>query len=760
MLLNALFFLIGILVFATKNTLIIHTYEIIIIVAILSIIFFTYKYNKYNFSSKLLFAICGFFWIAIVANHTIENKVDDKYLNKQIQTIGYIANLVTTDERKSTFLYQVIEPFNAKVRLSWYFQDKTNLNTGDKWLLNIKLKQNNGFRNEGGFDYEKWLFANKINATGYVRKSDANKILTNSNFAFVNQIRQSIREKVSPYLQDLSFSGVINALIIGDRSMIKDSNWELFKATNTTHLSVISGLHIGLISTLFFFIASFLWKRSPSLLKKIPAQIIGAYFGIIGALSYTFIAGFSIPTQRAFIMASIAFLSIILRLQYSHWSLYAVALIAVLIINPLSIYDVGFWLSFYVVGIILYGVSLFTNKTKITKIICLQLLIFIAMLPLTSWFFQANYSISSIANLIAIPVFSIFVTPLSLLGSLFAILDIENIANICFLITNKILDILALFLTQLSSLPFNKIKFSPNNLIDLVILLIGFFVLIMPRGLKLKKIAILLIAIPILIKNPIPTNTAIVDVLDVGQGLAVVVRTQNHTLIYDTGSSSASGFNMGDAVINPFLITNKINKIDMIVISHGDNDHIGGLDAILNNFKVTQVITSAPEKINSKSEICKTGQNWIWDNIKFEILNPQIKNNLKGNNASCVLKVSSKNLSLLLTGDIEKKAEKKLLENKNINLKADIMTIPHHGSKTSSSEEFIQAVSPKIAISSAGYKNPFKHPTEVVLKRYRKNSIKLLDTICSGQISFILDDNINIKEYRKDNKNFYNRICN
>lgn len=758
MLLNALFFLIGILVFATKSIAIISNYEFGVILIILTIIFFAYKYNKYKLSSILLFLLFGFFWMSFVVNQTIAKKIDEKYLNKEIQTRGYIASLVTYDERKASFLYQITKPVKAKVRLSWYFANDIDLNTGDKWLLNIKIKQNNGFRNEGGFDYEKWLFANKISATGYVRVNDNNQILSSSNFAFVNQIRQKIKDKISPYLQELSFSGVINALVIGDKSMIKDKNWELLKSTNTTHLSVISGLHIGLISTLFFFMASFLWRTSKYLLKKIPAQEIGAYSGIFGALMYTFIAGFSIPTQRAFIMASVAFLSIILKLKYNHWTLYAIALMIVLIINPLSIYDVGFWLSFYVVAIILYGVTIFKDKAKITKLIYLQLLIFFTMIPITSWFFQANYSISTIANLIAVPIFSIFIVPMSLIAALFAILDIQSIANILFILINLILEILALVLNKLVALPFNKIKFSPNNILDLIILLIGVFVLVMPSGLKLKKIAILLILIPITYTSNISPNAVKIDILDVGQGLAVVARTKNHTLIYDTGAMSPSGFNMGDAVITPFLITNKVREIDVIIISHGDNDHIGGLEAILKNFTVNKIISSTPNKISRKSEICYAGQKWSWDNINFEILSPEKNSKLKGNNASCVLKISNKNTSILLTGDIEKKAEKILLTNENI--KADVMLIPHHGSKTSSSEDFILAVSPKIAISSAGYKNQFKHPAELVLKRYKNKSIKILSTICSGQISFNLEDEIKIKQYRKDNKNFYNRQCN
>ena len=345
MLFNALFFLAGLVIFSSKNTLELSSIEITLILA-LFIAFLTTIRRKYGTSIKFLFALAGFAWMGAFSYILMNQGIDEKFLNQEIDTQGFIVSLPASNAQKSIFLYEVVKPFSAKVRLSWYGVDQSNLIVGDKWALTIKLKHNNGLRNLGGFDYEKWLFANKISATGYVRKSETNSALSSSNSAIIHRLRQSIRTTLSPYLRELDFAGVITALVLGDRSLIKDNHWLLFQQTNTTHLSVISGLHIGLISTLLFFITSLLWRLSRRLVIIIPAQVIGAFFGIIGSLSYALIAGFSVPTQRAFIMASVAFLSIILRTQYSVWALYGLAMLVVLIFNPLSVYDVGFWLSF------------------------------------------------------------------------------------------------------------------------------------------------------------------------------------------------------------------------------------------------------------------------------------------------------------------------------------------------------------------------------------------------------------------------------
>ena len=759
MLINALFFLFGLMIFSSKNNLEFDNVESAILLLVFAGFLVTLR-HKPNISVKIFFALAGFTWMAVFSHFLLNQTIDEKYLNQPIESRGFIVSLPSESDIKSIFVYQVIEPFSTKVRLSWYGDDRPNINAGDEWSLTIKLKHNNGLMNQGGFDYEKWLFANRITATGYVRDSKSNIALSSSNNALIHQLRQSIRSDLSPNLQGLSYAGVLNALVLGDRSLIEEDHWLLFQQTNTTHLSVISGLHIGLISTLLFLIGSFIWRLSRRLTLIIPAQVFGSILGIIGAFNYAIVAGFSIPTQRAFIMASVAFLSIVFRVQYSVWTLYGFALLLVLFFNPLSVFEVGFWLSFYAVGVILYGVSLFNSRSSLLKLIYLQLVICVAMLPITFWFFQSSSSLSGLANLIAIPTFSFVVTPISLLGALFGLSNMGTISQFCFSIADNALSLLAIFLQQISDLSFNQLHFSPANFLDLAILIIGVCLLVLPRGLKLRRASLLLIAIPILSSaDHIKSRTAVIDVLDVGQGLSVVVRTKNHILIYDTGALSPSGFNMGDAALIPFLISNKIDDIDTIVISHGDNDHIGGLQAIVDHFSIDTILSSVPEEARSSAKSCHSGQSWLWDGVQFDIISPEIDTYLKGNNASCVLKITANYSSILLTGDIEKKAEKILVNSSADVLDADVMLIPHHGSKTSSTEAFIKAISPEIAISSAGYKNPYKHPATIIVERYIDNGVKVLETSCTGQLSFTLGEQLIISEYRKDQRLFFHRQC-
>ncbi|WP_090717575.1 DNA internalization-related competence protein ComEC/Rec2, partial [Bathymodiolus azoricus thioautotrophic gill symbiont] len=379
-------------------------------------------------------------------------------------------------------------------------------------------------------------------------------------------------------------------LIIGDRSLIPDAQWSLFKSTNTTHLSVISGLHIGLISGFVFLLVQFLWRYSARLSIMIPAQVIAAYFGLISALLYALISGFSIPTIRAFIMASVVFISIILRRHHDIWQLYGMALILVLLHNPLSVFSVGFWLSFYVVAIIIYGAGQHQEKSWLYRLIYIQLLISFSSLPLSIWFFSVTSALSPIANLIAIPIFSFIATPLSLISALLTFSGLTYLSEISFSIVNQSLVYLFVLLEQLQQFDFNQWHYTQTSLIDLALFILLVCVAILPKALKLRWLSVLVLGLMILIPNPkMDDNSVLITTLDVAQGLATVVQTKNHVLLFDTGAKYPSGFNLGGSVIAPYLRAKHIQYLDKIVISHGDNDHIGGLDNILENFKVGEI---------------------------------------------------------------------------------------------------------------------------------------------------------------------------
>jgi len=759
MLIFALNFLLGISVFSFKNTLEISNSEWGVIVGVFLAILALFIRHKLLALNGLIFLL-GFAWMSWFSTQNLNTHVDDIYLNKPILVSGVISDLPEISSDKTKFIFSTYSPFKSQLKLSWYGKNRPDIHTGDAWQLQLKLKRNNGYQNLGGFDYEQWLFYKKIDATGYVRSSKYNRLVQEKKSNSIDQFRQNLRYSLQPFLQSLDFGGVINALIIGDRSFIKESHWLLFMNTNTTHLSVISGLHIGLISGFVFLLAQFFWRRCQYCCKRIPAQVLAAYFGLLSAFLYALIAGFSIPTSRAFIMAGVVFMSLILRRHHNIWQLYGLALILVLAINPLSIFSIGFWLSFYVVGIIIYGVKQHQDKSWLFRLFYIQLLISVATLPLISWFFASGSLFSPIANIVAIPVFSFIVTPLSLIGALLSLSGLSYLAEITFEVANQALIGLSYFLALLQQFDFNQWHYTQTQAIDLILFVLAVFIVLSPRGLKLRLLSIPMLALMFFSPQPkIIKNTAAVTILDVGQGLSHVVQTQNHTLLFDTGAHYPSGFNLGESVISPFLKAKHINTLDKVIISHADNDHIGGLSDILQTFTVKDILTSTPEKIIRASTRCYAGQKWLWDGVLFEILNPIQNTQFKGNNASCVLKISTKKYSILLSADIEKKAEKQLVKSQLEKLNSDILISPHHGSKTSSTQIFLDAVSPSTVIVSSGYKNRFNHPAQQIVDRYKANNIKMITSNCAGQISIVLGDKINITEYRKNYARYYMRQC-
>ena len=759
MLIYALNFLLGISVFSFKNTLEISSGEWMVILCGFLAILALFKRQKPLAINGLIFLL-GFAWMGWFSTQNLNTHVEDVYLNQPILVTGVIADLPESSTDKTKFIFSVNSPFKGRVKLSWYGKNHPDLQTGDAWQLQLKLKRNNGYQNLGGFDYEQWLFYKQIDATGYVRSSESNQLIEANRVNSIDRFRQKLRYSLQPFLQPLDFGGVINALIIGDRSFIKDSNWAIFKATNTTHLSVISGLHIGLISGFVFLLAQFLWRRCQYCCRRIPAQVLGAYFGLLSAFLYALIAGFSIPTGRAFIMASVVFISLILRRHHNVWQLYGLALILVLANNPLSIFSVGFWLSFYVVGVIIYGVKQHQDKSWLFRLLYIQLLISVATLPLIAWFFASGSLLSPVANLIAIPVFSFIITPLSLIGALLMLIGLSYPAELSFMVANQALAGLGYFLALLQQFEFNQWHYTQTQTLDLILFVLAVFIALSPKALKLRVSSVLILSLILFTPyEKIPKNRVIITILDVGQGLSQVVQTQNHTLLFDAGARYPSGFNLGESVIIPYLQAKQINTLDKVIISHADNDHIGGLIDVLQTFEAGEILTSTPDKITQQSSHCYAGQQWRWDGVLFEILSPTQNTRLKGNNASCVLKVSTDKFSVLLSADIEKKAEKQLIKYQKEKLNSDILISPHHGSKTSSTQAFLDAVSPSTVIVSSGFKNRFNHPAQLIVDRYKANNIKLINSNCAGQIVVELGDKIRINEYRKDHARYYMRQC-
>ena len=552
------------------------------------------------------------------------------------------------------------------------------------------------------------------------------------------------------YTKNTQYFGIINALLIGDKSYITNKNKNTLTSTGTSHLSVISGLHLNIIASLVFFISFMMFSRAYIVVNSIPIVVISATLTIIATFTYMALAGFSIPTIRAFIMVFVVMLAILGRVNYHKWQIYFLALFIVILFNPLSVLGVGFWLSFFAAGLIVYFVNF--NKSnyniykKIFQIIYLQVFISILMSPLIIWFFGEFSLISPIANLFAIPVFSIFVVPLVFMLSAPLALNMDFLVVIILKILDTILgytfDILE-FLTTFNTYNLNIII---DGSIELIIAIIIVVLLFSHKSLNLKPLALIIFIA--FLTNVKPINNHL-HILDVGQGLASILAVKDRAIIFDTGNKFRSGFNLGDAVINPFLQQKNITKLDKIIISHKDKDHSGGLEAILRKYPTKNLISGENGKCLAKN----SWQNYGWN---FQILTTDKQ--FSGNNNSCVIKISKGDKSILWTGDIEKKAEKYLIKKYGNILQSTILIAPHHGSKTSSSVEFLKIVKPKIAIFAAGFQNSYNHPHKKIIQRYKNMDIKILTTICSGQISIDLN-NFSIQEHRKENNKYYHRNC-
>ncbi len=624
---------------------------------------------------------------------------------------------------------------------------------GQYWRLRVRLNRPHGFVNPGGFDYELMLAQNGINAKGYVRDTEFNIYLGESRYNY-QRLRYQLRERLLVATAEMQYAGIILALVLGERDLISSQSWELFSQTGTNHLIVISGLHVGFVALVVYWLVNISVRLLPGLLLFFPAQKIAAGAAVLGAFVYSLLAGFSMPTQRALIMLAVFMLAQVFARNFPATFSYCLALTLVLLLAPLSAMSAGFWLSFVAVGGLLLA---FTGWQQMTSQSALrsrlqwsvwgrpQWVVFVVLsVPLAFWMQQMSL-LSPLANIFAIPLVSLLVVPLGLAGMLGTLLYAP--AGILLLhAADFLLAVLTGSLTWLVAdfSGFGVWKFYGLQPWAFFCAAVGSFLLLLPTGWPARYLGLVLF-LPLFrpVGPALPEQGEVwVNFLDVGQGLAVVVRTNSHTLLYDTGPRFSDSFDTGRGVILPFLQKSGVRQLDSIIVSHSDNDHAGGLDSVLSGMPVGQIMSGTPLNLTTQNSVshafsrCARGMHWYWDNVEFEILHPGDQSYQRRNNNSCVLQIRAAGVRILLTGDIEAHVEAELLGNYTDTLASDILLAPHHGSNSSSTPAFIAAVNPEFVVYSAGYRNQFGHPSAEVRQRYLVNGALALNTARSGMIEF------------------------
>ena len=688
--------------------------------------------KQYHYNSIILFlslACLSFNYAVWTAQQRLSWQLPISLENKVISVQGTIISIPELKDDHLNFVFHPASLISyagqgsasGLINLNWY-NAPSNITVGQRWQLIVKLRKIHGFANPGGFDEEASMLQKNIRATGYVIGQTNQLLSTARNHYFLDSLREVIAQRIANDLPNSPYAAMIQALTVGVKAGITSDQWQVLQRTGTNHLMVIAGLHIGLLSGLAFFVMNFLWRRQARLSLILPTPLAAAMAALVTALIYSALAGFSIPTQRALIMFSVFLMATLWRRNLLLGLGIALALILVIALQPLAIFDPGFWLSFAAVTVILYGMGarLFP-QSKWRTLLRLQFVVGLGLIPFTLLFFQNGSLVAPLANAIAIPIVGLIVVPLSLAGALVSFI-LPWLANFMWHGAALLLAGVWWILVHLGEISFLVWQQAIYSWWSLAAGICGWLLLLAPRGIPNRWLGVLWI-LPLIFTKPLaPTeNSFKFTMLDVGQGLASVVQTAHHVLVFDTGAKFSADFDLGAAVVVPFLRHEGIGKIDMLVISHGDNDHIGGAKSVLKNFFVKQIFTSVPQRFAPlPAQECLAGQQWQWDGVQFEFLYPVPSMLGLDNNSSCVLRISVGNQHLLLTGDIEKPAEDVLVKTEVNNLPAQILVAPHHGSKTSSTPLFAQDVHPEYVLYPVGYLNKYHFPSSSVVTRYQQ----------------------------------------
>lgn len=718
--------------------------------------------------SVLLFA-AGFLYALGHAQLSLQQQLPAALEGESLTLRGTVASLPEYLPERTRFNLLVSEwPAVARaatqtlprtVRLSWY-DSIQRPRAGEHWQLRVRLKRPHGFLNPGGFDYEAWLFAQGIRASGYVRSHTDNRRLPSAAHG-IHHWRQQLRERLQAILGPSNGSALVRALAIGDRSGLTPADWDRLRATGTGHLLAISGLHIGLVAALAYLLIRPLWSLSAWLTTRVPAQRAGLLAGLIAAGGYAALSGFAIPARRAFIMLAVVVLALLVQRRWRLGDGLALALLLVLLFDPFALLAPGLWLSFSAVAVIGWGLAWRLPQSGFWwRYGRTQALIALGLAPLLLFWFQQVPLAGFAANLVAVPWVSAVVVPLVLAGLL--LLGIWPAAaalllHMAALALDWLWQGLDLLLEWLPALLIRPQPAAPLLLIGLA----GAALLLLPRAVPARWLGLLWLLPLLLPAQPRPDNGAFrLAVLDVGQGLATVIETRRHVLVYDTGARFSDRFDAGSAAVIPYLHSRGHERIDRLIVSHGDNDHIGGTAALAAQLPILGSLSSVPAALPlADAEHCRAGQSWHWDGVDFTILHPRDNHAAASNDQSCVLKIDSPAGSVLLPGDIEAPSEYDLVRRVADQLPADVLLAPHHGSRTSSTAVFIRTVEPDYTVFSAGYRNRYQFPDRDIIRRYHsccQGDTALYSTASDGALLFDLrHDGLHHRRLRIDARRFW-----
>ncbi|MCG9729453.1 DNA internalization-related competence protein ComEC/Rec2 [Shewanella sp. Isolate13] len=705
-----------------------------------------------------------------------------------------IISFVHTNGDRISMDITLIDPIsphilNRKLRLTW--RDAPPVAPGQRWLLTIKPKPITSTLNQGSFNQQKNLLAKHIIGKGWVVSGQMLTSAPSYRTRLITALKSALVEEES--------GDLLLALVAGDRSLISSTRWQQLRNTGTGHLFAISGLHLSVVSLWLLILARFFLYRYSAVNSR-RNWLLCLAVSALGAIGYAYLAGFSVSTQRALIMLLAFICSSVLKTHSSSWERLLYALFIVLVLDPLSMLSAGFWLSFSALAIILLTVTQYRfsdeaysanmgfstdvslapsrhlalwNKLRTAGLSfwAVQWRLTLGLCVVQAIFFSGASLASLVVNLLLVPWFTLLLIPISLLSLLLFILltHLGLSAAGVFSLAAYIMSPVVSILDYSSSVGFMWIDLASDVIAALMMALIGLYLMVnfkQGRWRAILSVMFIPLLLTIMFKLlPIDDKRWQVHLLDVGQGLSLVIEQNRRAIIYDTGARYGNNFSYAERVLQPFLKSHGIQQLDYLIVSHGDNDHAGGAEVIIRHYPKVKVISDLPTELGVEltraQQVSCRPKTLQWQSLALEVLAPSEAT--PGNNGSCVIRVSDMSNSVLLSGDIERSAELKLIanmHNRGVNLQSQVLIAPHHGSKTSSTEVFIDAVSPDLVVFPAGFRNRWGFPRKEVVERYQKRNISTLTSGDSGQISILFNrKTMKIRTCRSDFAPFwYNQV--
>ncbi|MET0809244.1 MAG: DNA internalization-related competence protein ComEC/Rec2 [Pseudoxanthomonas sp.] len=702
--------------------------------------------------------LAGFGWAGLQATYVLSSQCPPHWEKRDVPIEGRIVDLPQAELRRTRFRFKVDdraampEPLRGRtLQLSWYDDfdalapgPRTGLKAGARWKLVVQVRAPRGLSNPGGFDSERHALSQRIAATGYVREPGRARLLSAP--AGINAWREAMSARIQAAIASSS-SRYVRALALGDTRGLDDKDWEILRAAGVTHLIAMSGVQVGMVGGFFALCAAGLWRWAPGWMQRVPRPQVAAVAGLAGACGYAALAGFALPTVRTVLMIAVVVVARLSRRPVRVVDSLGLAIIALVLFDPLWLLAAGFWLSFAGVAVLAWCLPQSQHWAK--GFLSAQGAAALGLLPLTVAMFGQASAVGPLINLVAIPWWSLVVVPLSLIGTALEAMHAGaggwawRAAAWCFDLTWPMFVAMAQSRFALWWLPEPAWYALP-------LAMLGAFWLLLPRGVPGKSLAALL-WLPLLWPDLESPKSGEVELLvvDVGQGLSVLVRTEHHSLLYDTGPAVPDGFDAGERAVVPTLRALGVAALDRVVISHGDNDHAGGFASVIAAIPSRGSLAPQGSPVAADAS-CMTGQAWSWDGVRFRFLHPTAHFPYLGNEASCVLRIEGAHGAALLTGDIGEVIERELVRRAAPDLRAQVVLAAHHGSGGSSDPAFVAATGARLVLVSAGFGNRFGHPRPDVVARWRGHGAEVLNTAESGAIRLWLgQDGLQVRERRR-----------